>query len=122
MELSKEYIEEIKKFNRNVDWLKRTRITLPVTPAPTESEETWLSVAEATKFIKRSRCWLQRYTVTDTATVRDTSMILVKGLDWKRVTSRIYYKRSSLENLKKGMEKAGDSYDERLARREVKLG
>ena len=120
MQLTEEHIAEIRKFNRNVEWLKRTRIDAPPPSVLVKTEEAWLSVVDATKYIGRSRCWLQRITVTDPGSVRDTSMMLLKGLDWKRITNRIFYKRSSLENLKKGMEKAGDRYDERIADREVK--
>lgn len=118
MQISKADIEVIKRFNKNVEWLKRTRQGDGSSPDVTQNH-TWLSVKEATKFIDRSRSWIARITVISANQVSDTSMLLVKGLDWKRETNRIYYKRSSLENLKKGMEKAGEAYDNRLIRNEV---
>lgn len=125
MQISKQHIEVIKQFNRNIDWLKRKHLSdsiLEVSQAITSvKQEDWLSVREATQFINRSRSWIARITVVSASEVSDTSMLLVKGLDWKRETNRIYYKRSSLENLKKDMEKAGEAYDSRLSRNEVVL-
>lgn len=118
MQISKEDIAEIKKFNRNIDWLKRTHSIAPAQVSPRKADE-WLSVPETIQFINRSRSWLQRVTVISPAEALNPSMMLIKGLDWKRETNRIYYKRSSLENLKKGMEKAGEIYDNRLTRNEA---
>lgn len=118
MQLTKEDIEVIKKFNRNVDWLKKRQLIDPVPSTSTPNYNSWLTVREATQFINRSRSWIARITLISANDAADPSMILIKGLDWKRETNRIYYKRSSLENLKKGMEKAGDMFDSRLVRHE----
>lgn len=119
MQITKEDIAVIKRFNRNVEWLKKARQPEPYIPANVVPAQTWLSVQEAMKFINRSRSWIARITVISANEVDNTGMMLIKGLDWKRETNRIYYKRSSLENLKKGMEKAGEVYDSRLIRNEV---
>lgn len=115
MQLSKEDLAEIRKFNRNVEWLKKTNGTVSKTETVHRPEETWMSVTEAIRYINRSRSWLQRITVKHPGEAANSSMMLIKGLDWKRVTNRIYYKRLSLETVKKGMEMAGDNYDNRLA-------
>ena len=122
MPISKDDIEVINRFNRNIEWLKKAGWkSIPSIERVEIKEEPWLSVKEATKFINRSRSWIARITVVSPSEIGDTSMILIKGLDWKRETNRIYYKRSSLENLKKDMEKAGEIYDSRLSKTEVVL-
>lgn len=125
LQLSKEDINELKRFNRNVEWLKRAGLSSIVKPAQdikVVKQEDWLTVKEATKFVGRSRSWLQRITITVPGiecTTGAPMMQLYKGMDWKRETSRILYKKDSLENLKKEMEKAGDRFDERLAEKAV---
>jgi hypothetical protein len=121
-EITKEDIAEIRKFNRNVEWLKRTNGTLSKTESVARPDTEWMSVAEAIRYIKRSRSWLQRITVKHPGDAANSSMMLIKGLDWKRVTNRIYYKRLSLETVKKGMEMAGDHYDNRLSGLSEKMG
>lgn len=127
LQLSKEDMAEIKRFNKNVDWLKRKRLSDTIIGAANEvtisvKQDEWLTVKEATAFVGRSRSWLQRITVTVTGIEHTTGapmMRLFKGMDWKRQTSRILYRKESLENLKKEMEKAVDRFDERLAEKSV---
>jgi len=122
VQLSKEDLAEIRRFNRNVEWLKKTNGTASKPETVYRPEEAWMSVTEAIRYINRSRSWLQRITVTHPKEASNSSMMLIKGLDWKRVTNRIYYKKLSLETVKKGMEMAGDNYDNRLLARSENLG
>ena len=115
MQFTKEDFIEIRKFNRNVEWLKRNNRNIFQIENQHRPEEAWMSVSEAIRYINRSRSWLQRITVKHPGEAANSSMMLIKGLDWKRVTNRIYYKRLSLETVKKGMEIAGDNYDNRLS-------
>lgn len=114
MQLSATDKKLILEFNRNIDWLKRNSSVLKSEPVVElrNIDDAWLSVKEAAKFVNRSRTWLYRITFTEQPSA-PTLFALVKGVDWKRETNRVLYKRSSLENLKRSMEKAGDAYDER---------
>lgn len=116
MQLSPKDLKQIEQFNRNVKWLRESGLasTLVQGSAPAKVSTDWLTVKDACSFISRSRTWLSRITVVDATDFVPFPMKLIKGVDWKRETNRIMYKRSSLENLKKSMELAGDAYDERI--------
>ncbi len=123
MQIPEEHIKEIKKFNRNIDWLKRKHISDTVIKvsgdiiSSVKEQDRWLSTEEAIKFIGRSRSWIDKIRESVQG-IEHTSgapmMKLFRGQDWKRETNKIYYRLSSLENLKIAMQKAGDAYDERI--------
>jgi hypothetical protein len=116
VQLSPKDLKQIEIFNRNIKWLRESGLATSFVQgsAPAKVDGSWLSVKEACAFISRSRTWLSRITVVDATDIVPFPMKLIKGVDWKRETNRIMYKRSSLENLKKSMELAGDAYDERI--------
>lgn len=84
---------ELKKFNRNVEWLKVQ--SLKTQP------EAWGSYEDAAKIIARSKEWfkLKRLGGINKMNIA-TPAQLIEGKDWRLVGNRVEFRLQSVQDLK----------------------
>lgn len=98
MQLTAADMTEIKKFNRNVEWLKMRELK--------EKPEAWGSYEEAAKILDRSKEW---YKEARNGRINKfqtwVPAKLEKGKDWRMIGNRVEYKLSSIHTLKEKLSK-----------------
>lgn len=102
--MTTEQLNEIKRFNQNIEWLKTSQV------APEMSD--LVTMKEAMKILSRQRTWIQTRMVKDIEDGQDSMGLLVRDVDWIREGNRIMLKKESLIRLKKNFLTAiGNKYD-----------
>lgn len=95
--ISEQTLTEIKKFNQNIEWLKKNHQSVP-----SEIPSEWIDLKEVKKIIDRGRTWLKSRMIHAESASQpiNYNWFLVYGLDWRREGSRIMFKRTSIIRLK----------------------
>lgn len=111
--LTDEQLKEIKRFNKNIEWLRKNQQS-----APYENNfEDEVKIPEALKILGRGRTWLTTRMLTPEQVKQpmNTQWFLIRGIDWEREGSQLVFKRASLERLKQELRTLGVQYEQRLA-------
>jgi len=102
--MTTDQFRELKRFNENLEWLKKTQAI----PTPNEM----ISMKEAMQLLNRQRTWIQIRMVKDLEAGQDANMLLIRDVDWIREGNRVMFKRDSITRLKKEVLTAiGNKYD-----------
>jgi hypothetical protein len=78
-----------------------------------KSGENWMPLGQAELYLDRRRTWFKQHMTEETG--NEVHGKLVRGVDWERRGSRLYFRQSSLDKLLVQMEIGGRSYDEKMA-------
>jgi len=102
--LTETQLSEIKKFNQNVDWLRKNHRSEPY-----ENTGEWIYLGEAMKVLNRKRTWIQTRMVeaADAVPPINLNWFLVRGLDYQHEGKLLVFKRSSIARLKAEMVRMG---------------
>ena len=105
MTITADQFKEIKRFNDNLEWLKKQS-------NPLNSNVEYMNMKESMEFISRKRTWIQNRMVKNIEPDMDSTQVLVRGGDWIREGNRILFKKDSLLRIKTNvLQTIGNQYD-----------
>lgn len=96
---------ELRAFNKNVEWLKKNRQSVPIENNAAE----WIYQAEAQKILNRSRSWIETRRINAAMQPMNTNWFLIRGIDWQYEGKMLIYRRASILRLKSEMIRMGAS-------------
>jgi hypothetical protein len=105
MTITADQFKEIKRFNDNLEWLKKQS-------NPLNSNVEYMNMKDSMEFISRKRTWIQNRMVKNLEPDMDSTQVLVRGGDWIREGNRILFKKDSLIRIKTNvLQTIGNQYD-----------
>lgn len=110
--LTDEQFHEIKLFNKNIEWIKKNRQSVPV------ENKDWIKVSEAMQLLDCGRTWIQTRMVKPEEVTAPINLnwFLVRGIDWQRKGNQLVFKRESILRLKTELRQLGERYEQNIKR------
>lgn len=105
--MTQEQLEEVKRFNDNIEWLKKNHSQS--VPMKTAENADWIYLTDAIKILNRGRTWITTRMLepNEAQPPMNTNWFLVRGLDWSKEGKLLVFKSSSIYRLKSEMIRMG---------------
>lgn len=104
--MTQEMLDEIKRFNDNIEWLRKNQTKSVPHEKPTAD---WIYLEEAKKILNRGRTWLATRMLEphEAQPPMNTNWFLIRGLDWSKEGKLLVFKAASIYRLKSEMIRMG---------------
>lgn len=99
--MSEELIKELRAFNKNVEWLRKTRQSVPI------KNDEWIYLPDAEKILNRRRTWISTRCIQKVVGPMNVNWFLIKGIDWNYEGKNLVFLKSSVQRLKREMIRMG---------------
>lgn len=106
--MSKEQLKELKRFNENIEWLKKNH-SYSVSYKNTEKATEWVYLPVAESILNRGMTWIKTRMLEahEANPPINTNWFLIRGLDWEKEGKLLIFNKNSVMRLKSEMIRMG---------------